>query len=492
MTNCDISPWILVTTYLNYAVLVIFGQIRDFLHELFIGPIHGVAPKGCAPLFKSGEDFYNRRLYRRISDCFNRPIKSRPGAYIDVIKRTSSDGNVTFDLTNQTIKCLNLASYNYLGFADSPKHVVDDVLKSIDKYGVATVSPYAEYGYTTIHKELEQAVANFVGKDDAIIFSMGFATNSTTIPLLAPTPDCLVISDQLNHSSIVAGVKSTGGAKVTVFKHNDMDHLEKIVRKSIIEGQPLTHRPWKKIIIIVEGIYSMEGEICNLKRAVEIKKKYGCYLYVDEAHSIGALGKSGRGVCEYCGVDPNDVDILMGTFTKSFGSVGGYISADKHIIDYLRKNCYGLIYGSSMPAPCAQQALSALRVITGEDGTEIGQQKLKQLNENANFFRQGLKKLGFEVISDKDSPVVITMLYNPAKMPAFSRLSLEHGIAVVIVGAPACEVLYSRVRFCVSGGHTREDLEQALKKLEKIGSWTATRYKVFQSQLLNDLYQLIF
>ncbi|EFC49582.1 serine C-palmitoyltransferase [Naegleria gruberi] len=490
MTHCDISSWVLITTYLNYAVLILLGQIRDFFHELFIGSIHQT-PKGFAPLVHSYEDLYTRRLYRRICDCWNRPISSRPGAYIDVMKRVSNDYNKTIQITDDRIHCLNLASYNYLGFADSPKHVLDDVLKSIDQYGPASASAYGDFGYSKIHKELEDMTAKFVGKEDSIVFSMGFATNSTTIPLLAPTPDCLIISDQLNHTSIVAGVRSTGGAKVTVFKHNDMDHLEKIVRKSIIEGQPVTHRPWKKIIIIVEGIYSMEGEIVNLKRAVEIKKKYGCYLYVDEAHSIGALGKNGRGVCDYCGVSPADVDILMGTFTKSFGSVGGYIAADKEVITYLRKNSYGLVYGSSLPIPCAQQALSALKVITGDDGTDIGKTKLFQLNDTSNYLREGLKKLGFEVISDVDSPVIITMLYNPAKMPAFSRMSLEQGIAVVVVGAPACDTLCSRVRFCVSAAHTREDVDKALKKLDVVGTWTGTKYKVFESQLVNDLYQLV-
>ncbi|KAG2393663.1 hypothetical protein C9374_007194 [Naegleria lovaniensis] len=490
MTHCDISSWVLVTTYLNYAILIMLGHVRDFCYELFIGSIHQ-NPKGFAPLVKSYEDFYNRRLYRRICDCWNRPIASRPGAYIEVMKRYSDDYNQTIHVTDETIHCLNLASYNYLGFADSPKHVLDDVLTSLDKYGAAQASAYGDLGFTKVHRELEEMTARFVGKEDAIVFSMGFATNSTTIPLLAPSPDCLIISDQLNHTSIVAGVRSTSGAKVTVFKHNDMDHLEKIVRKSIIEGQPGTHRPWKKIIIIVEGIYSMEGEIVNLKRAVEVKKKYGCYLYVDEAHSIGALGKTGRGVCDYCGVNPADIDILMGTFTKSFGSVGGYIAANKDVISYLRKNCYGLIYGSIIPAPCAQQALSALKVITGEDGTDIGKKKLAQLNETSNYFREGLKKLGFEVISDADSPVIITMLYNPAKMPSFSRMALENGIAVVVVGAPACDTLCSRVRFCISAAHTKEDADIALKKLDKIGTWTGTKYKVCESQLVNDLYQLV-
>nr|CAG4709230.1 unnamed protein product [Naegleria fowleri] len=409
------------------------------------------------------------------------------------MERISHNYNATLELTGRTLKCLNLASYNYLGFAESPPHVEAQVLSSLDQFGVSQGSPYGDCGgYTRVHQELEHMIARFVGHEDAIIFSMGFATNSTTIPLLASSPECLIISDQLNHMSIVNGVRSSSRACLVVFKHNDMEHLERIVRKSILEGQPKSHKPWKKIIIIMEGIYSMEGEIANLKRAVEIKKKYGCYLYVDEAHSIGALGKTGRGACEYCGVNPQDVDILMGTFTKSFGSVGGYVAASKEIISYLRKNCYGLTYGSSIPTPCAQQALSALKVITGEDGTDLGRRKLQQLNETSNYFREGLKKLGFEVISDVDSPVIITMLYNPSKCAALSRMCLEEGIAVVVVGAPATETLNSRVRFCVSAAHTKEDIDFALEKLDRLGDWTASKYKLFKSQTINDLYNIVF
>merc|ERR1740130_2077843 len=152
-----------------------------------------------------------------------------------------------------------------------------------------------------------------------MVFGMGFGTNSTGIPALIGKGG-LIISDNNNHSSIVAGARSSG-AHIKVFQHNDAQNLEAVVRRAIIEGQPRTHRPWSKILIMVEGIYSMEGELCPLASIIAVKKKYNCYLYVDEAHSIGALGKQGGGICEQSGVDPTDVDVLMGTFTKSFGAV---------------------------------------------------------------------------------------------------------------------------------------------------------------------------
>jgi serine palmitoyltransferase len=297
----------------------------------------------------------------------------------------------------------------------------------------------------------------------------------------------LIISDSLNHNSIVCGARQSG-AKIKVFRHGDYKNLEKIVRESIAEGQPRTHRRWKKVIILVEGIYSMEGEIVDLPEVVRIKKKYNCYLYVDEAHSIGALGARGRGVCEQTGVNPRDVDILMGTFTKSFGAVGGYIAGNKDLISYLRNSSFGCLYGSTMPVPCAQQIMSVIKVLLGEDGTDIGRQKIKQLHDNANFFREELMKLGFEVIGDKDSPVIILMLYTPGRATGFSRECLARNMAVVVVGAPATPLIEARVRFCVSAAHTKEDLEFALQQLDQVGDLTLSK---FRSSLLESVEQIL-
>jgi serine palmitoyltransferase len=203
-------------------------------------------------------------------------------------------------------------------------------------------------------------------------------------------------------------------------------------------------------------------------------------LYVDEAHSVGAIGANGRGICEHCGVDPADIDILMGTFTKSFGSVGGYIASSKEVVDHVRRTSFSPLYGSAMPVACAMQALSALRVITGADGTGIGKERLKGLADNSELLRQGLTKLGFEVIADVGSPIVIVMLYNPAKMPAFSRECLKRGVAVVVVGAPATDISESRVRFCLSSGHSKEDLEEALEKISEVGDLTRTKYMLYK------------
>jgi len=415
------------------------------------------------------EYFWLTRIYQRIRDLFERPIAGVPGAKILVKNRASDDGNASFYFTGGTTECLNFGSYNYLGFAQNSGPITDSVAESIKKYSYGGGSPRIEAGKYDVINELEETIARHVGKPAAMVFGMGYATNSTTLPAICGGKGCLIISDTLNHASIVAGARDSG-ARILVFKHNEPEDLEKVLRDSIVQGQPRTRRPWKKITIIVEGIYSMEGEICRLPEIVAIKKKYKAYLYVDEAHSIGALGETGRGVCEQTRVDPNDVDILMGTFTKAFGSVGGYIATHKELIDHLRHESYGSVYATTMSPPCAQQALAALKVIMGEDGTDEGKRRIQQLKKNSNYFRTSLAKLGFHVVGDHDSPVVIMMMYHPAKLAALSRGCLEAGIAIVVVGFPVTPLLLARVRFCLSASHTREQLEYVVRKVDELGS----------------------
>lgn len=338
------------TTYLGYAVLIICGHVRDLLAKICgqgrylrqKTPYNSDNVYFYAPLLKSWENFYTRRLYHRIQDCFNRPIASSPGANIQVLERVSDDGNKTMKLLG-TLKdldtdeqrnkyanneafvevsegrvarsCLNLGSYNYLGFADDWKLTCQkDVLGSLQDLPVSNSSCRSEFGTTKLHREVEDIVARFLGKDDALVLNMGFNTNSTTIPALMGRGD-LLISDELNHTSIVNGARASGAA-IRIFRHNDTRHLEEILREAIVMGRPRNRRTWNKIMVVVEGIYSMEGEYCDLSNVVQVCKRYGAYVYLDEAHSIGAMGSTGRGCSEYCGVDTADIDVMMGTFTK--------------------------------------------------------------------------------------------------------------------------------------------------------------------------------
>ena len=189
-----------------------------------------------------------------------------------------------------------------------------------------------------------------------------------------------------------------------------MIDLEHKVRKSIIEGQPKTHRPWKKIIILVEGIYSMEGTIINLPELIRIKKRYKCYVYLDEAHSIGALGPHGRGVVDYYNCDPRDIDILMGTFTKSFGAAGGYIAGSRQLVEHVRASSFSSTYATAMSPVIAKQIYCVVQVLMGLDGTDKGAKRIAQLARNTRYFRRRLAQMGFIVYGHDDSPVVPLLL----------------------------------------------------------------------------------
>lgn len=393
------------------------------------------------------------------------------------MERYSNDNNRTLFRTEKTRTCINLGSYNYLGFAAADEYCTPRVIQSLRKFSQSTCSSRVDGGNTVLHEELENLIARFVGKPAAMVYGMGFATNSTTLPSLIGKGG-LIISDALNHSSIVAGARASG-AKVAVFSHNTPEHLEEVLREAIAEGQPRTHRPWKKIIVVIEGIYSMEGELCKLREIVAVAKKYKAYIYLDEAHSIGAIGKTGRGICELAGVDPANVEIMMGTFTKSFGSCGGYIAGSKDLIKYLKFVSPGHLYATAMSPPAVEQVISALKVILGEDGTNRGAKKLAQIKDNSNFFRGELRKLGCEVIGDPDSPIMPIMLYNPAKIPAFSRECFKRNVAVVTVAFPATPLLLARARICISAAHTREDLQRALQVINEVSDMVHLKYFPF-------------
>ena len=454
------------------------GHIRDFLGQITGKTRYQLTNKdkpGYAVLLKSWESFFTRRLYHRIQDLWNRPISSAPGAYIDVMERASRDDQFTMYTTGNSKRCLNLGSYNYLGFADDWRETCrKDVIAAVEEWPVSMCSSRMDFGSTRVHDELERTVARFIGKEAAIVYTMGFGTNTSTIPSLMG-PDTLIVSDSLNHTSIVNGARASP-AFIRVFRHNEPAHLEEILREAISNGQPRHHRPWKKIIVCVEGIYSMEGTICKLKEIVRVCKQYKTYIYVDEAHSVGALGRTGRGVCEHAGVDPADIDVLMGTFSKSFSGMGGYIAASKEVITYMKTVSAGVVYHTSMCPIVCQQVLTAFRVIMGEDGTSIGQQKLQRLVDNSNYFRQEMKKIGLHVYGDRDSPIIPVMVYFPAKLSAFSRECLKRGVAVVVVGFPATSVIMSRARFCISAGHTKADLDYAVKVIDEVSDLILLKY----------------
>lgn len=475
--NEEILGWFTsLTALFGYSNLFIFGHFRDFIDYLLCKKIGDNPKPGYQKLNQGFDAFYRRRLYDRIHTAWNRPICSNAGPQLEVMLRK---GKTKRDTTGKIQKAINLSSYNYLGFATPGGPIERPCIDTLQQFGVSTCSPLGAAGRTQLHTELENLVAEFLNVEEAMLFGMGWATNVSAIPSLVEK-GCLVISDALNHNSIVVGCRASG-AKTKVFMHNDMKDLERIIKIAIRDGQPRTHLKWKKILIVVEGIYSMEGEICPLPQIVAIKKKYKCYLFLDEAHSIGAMGKKGRGICDHMGVNTNDVDILMGTFTKSFGAIGGYVAGKSSMINYLRYSCASQHFSSGLSPVCVRQCLGALKMIMGKEYGKLGEEKIQTLHENANWLRSELKKDGFIVLGETNSgsAVIPVIIGDPGKLNYVSQTCLNEGLAIVVVGFPATPILSSRVRFCLSASLSRKDLEKALKIFKKVGRSAHIRYNAW-------------
>ncbi|KAJ3503930.1 hypothetical protein NLJ89_g8211 [Agrocybe chaxingu] len=270
----DPPYYILLSTYISYLILICLGHVRDFVGKR-LSPAsyrHLMPRNGYAPLNSDFDSFYTRRLKTRMDECFSQPVTGVAGRTILLLDRISPDYNHTQIFTGTRTRALNISSYNYLGFAQARGGCADAVEESIKRYGISSLGSRLEGGSTDLHAIGEALVANFVGMEDALISSMGFATNSTIIPALVGKGS-LVISDELNHASIRFGTRISG-SHVRMFKHNNMKSLENLLKEVISQGQPKTHRPWKKILVIVEGLYSMEGTLVNLPAILELKKKY--------------------------------------------------------------------------------------------------------------------------------------------------------------------------------------------------------------------------
>ncbi|KAJ3783947.1 serine palmitoyltransferase 2 [Lentinula aff. detonsa] len=515
--------YILFSTYISYLILIVLGHMRDFLGKRFhsYSYRHLMPHDGYAPLNSDFDSFYTRRLKQRMDECFLQPVTGVAGRTISLLDRYTPDYNHTQIMLDTRTRALNISSYNYLGFAQARGGCADAVEEGMKRYGVTSCGSRLEGGSSDLHILAESVVAKFVGMEAAVISSMGFATNSTFIPALV-SKGCLVISDELNHASIRFGVRNSG-AHVRMFKHNDMKALESLLKEVISQGQPKTHRPWKKILLIVEGMYSMEGTMVDLPTVLTLKEKYKFYLFVDEAHSIGAIGPHGRGVCDYFSVDPRKVDVLMGTFTKSFGASGGYISGNTALIDRLRIRGYSGAYSEAITPPVLTQIIASMASIMSIDAsvglavsvnklglptsssssstihqvTEYhhpgpipqrtlphwlslppplasgaeGLMRLRRLSFNSYYLHRGLDKLGFITYGHPSSPIVPLLIFNPAKMIMFHRMMKDRKtpIVIVVVAYPATPLVTSRVRFCVSASHTKEDIDSVLRACDEIG-----------------------
>eukprot|EP00866_Antonospora_locustae_P000006 jgi/Antlo1/6/2026 len=462
--NSSMSLVTAVGVCISYMILIVVGQISDLFTYLFFYKDYPFRNKdGYVPIYSRIESLYIRKAYTHIEDCFNRPIKGHPSKYINVLDREYDNVAKKMIPNGRTIKLLNLGSYNYLGLASENSPTIEEVLLSVDDLPITLAGSLVDVGAHSVVQELEREFADFLCQEDCMVFPMGFATNTCTIPVFTGEGD-LIVSDEYNHASIIYGARLSR-ACVKTFPHNNVRELEKTLRYWISQGQPISHKAWRRVFVLTEGIYSMEGTTLRLPEILELRKRYKFYLFIDEAHSIGAIGATGRGICEYFGVDFKCIDMLMGTFSKSFNGVGGYIAGSRRIVNFLRHECDAARYGEQLSPVVAKQVLVALRYVKSEEGRKLP----AALRENSIYMRKRLLSMGYTVYGAWDSPVIPLMIFSPGKVGEFSRLCKERGLAVVIVGHPATSFFTCRARLCMSAALNKKDIDIAIRIIDEVG-----------------------
>lgn len=344
-------------------------------------------------------------------------------------------------------KVLMFGSNAYLGLTYD-KRIVDAAVEATLKYGTGCAGSRLLNGTLDIHVALENELAEFVGKDEALCFSTGFTVNEGVIPQLVGRADYIICDDR-DHASIVDGRRLSFATQLR-YMHNDMEDLEKQLQKCEPEAVKL---------IIVDGVFSMEGDLAPLPEIVRLKKKYNASIYVDEAHGLGVFGKNGRGVCDHFGVT-DDVDIIMGTFSKSLASIGGFVAGDKEVINFLRHNSRSYIFQASSTPAATASARTALQILKDEP------ERIEKLWEITNYALDKFRNAGFE-IGETESPIIPLYVRDAEKTFMVTKLAFDEGIFINPVIPPACAPQDTLVRVALMATHTKEQVDFAVEKLAK-------------------------
>ena len=345
-------------------------------------------------------------------------------------------------------KVLMFGSNAYTGLTGDQR-IIDAAKAALDKYGSGCAGSRFLNGTVDLHLQLEKELAEFEKKDEALCFSTGFFVNSGVLAVICGRED-YIICDERDHASIVDG-RRLSFAKQLKYRHNDMEDLEKILQKC---------EPNAIKLIVVDGVFSMEGDLANLPEIVRLKKKYNASIMVDEAHGIGVFGKEGRGVCDHFGLI-DDVDIIMGTFSKSLASIGGFVAADKDTINYLRHTCRTYIFSASNTPAATAAAREALHIIRTEP------ERMERLWKTTNYALKRFREEGFE-IGDTESPIIPLYVRDADKTFLVTKLAFDNGVFINPVIPPACAPQDTLVRFALMATHTEEQVERGVQVLKKI------------------------
>ena len=347
-------------------------------------------------------------------------------------------------------KVINLSSNNYLGFANHPR-LKKAAIEAIEKYGAGAGAVRPIIGNMKIHDDLEKLLAEFKREEAVLAFQSGFNCNAGVIQALTDKGD-LIISDQLNHASIIDGTRLSKADKA-VFQHSDMADLERVLKEK--------RNNYNNVLIITDGVFSMDGDIAKLPEIVALAEKYNCLTYVDDAHSSGVLGESGRGTVDHFKLHGR-VDVAMGTLSKAIGVVGGYVAGKKVTIDWLKNRGRPFLFSTGLPPAAVGAAIEAVKMLM--ESTEY----TDKLWANAKHFKEGLGKLGYN-IGHSETPITPIIIGDEAKTLEFSKKLFENGLFSGPIVFPTVPKGTGRVRCMVTAGHTTEQLDKAVKICEKVG-----------------------
>ena len=345
-------------------------------------------------------------------------------------------------------KVLMFGSNAYTGLTGDQR-IIDAGKAALDKYGSGCAGSRFLNGTLDIHVQLEKELAEYIGKDDALCFSTGFFVNSGVIPAVVGRGDYIICDDR-DHASIVDGRRLSFATQLH-YKHNDMEDLERVLKNLPEEAIKL---------IIVDGVFSMEGDLANLPAIVELKHKYNCSIMVDEAHGLGVFGKQGRGVCDHFGLT-DEVDLIMGTFSKSMASIGGFIASDKDTINWLRHSCRTYIFSASNTPAATAAALEALHIIQKEP------ERIDALWRVTRYALRRFKEEGFE-IGETESPIIPLYVHDVEKTFVATAKAFEYGVFINPVIPPACAPQDTLVRFALMATHTEEQVERGVQILKRV------------------------
>ncbi len=346
-------------------------------------------------------------------------------------------------------RVLNFSSNNYLGMANHPR-VVEAAKQAMDRYGVGPAAVRTIAGTMDLHLELEERLARFKGAEAAVTFQSGFTANLATLGALVGRGD-VIFSDRLNHASIIDGCRLSR-AEVVAYEHNDPDDL----RRKIAETTEYRRR-----LIVTDGVFSMDGDIAPLPEIAAIASEHGILLMVDDAHGEGVLGRGGRGIVDHFGLH-GQVDVEVGTLSTAFGVVGGVVAGPKVIIDWLRQRGRPFLFSSAMTVPDVAANLAVMDLL--EESTEL----VDRLWRNADYFKQGMRALGFDT-SATQTPIVPVMLGEAPLAQQFSRRLFEEGVFAMAIGYPTVPQGKARLRVMNSATHSRDDLDLALDRFARVG-----------------------